>query len=131
MALAPPGPRRSPTANALGRALLILGDHRNLSIVREAFRSCRRFGDWQADVGAVGVPFVPPDDSGVFVFNCGAPAFQLSRERPEQEIGPRLVNMVRHIGNSRAPDAQSWISTFQAFSTQANPAILSVANSSA
>jgi DNA-binding HxlR family transcriptional regulator len=48
MAHAPPRHRRSPATNALGRALLILGDHRNLSIIREAFRSCRRFGDWQS-----------------------------------------------------------------------------------
>jgi len=55
------------------------------------------YGDWQADVGAVGVPFMPSDDSGIFVFNCGAPAFQLSRERLEHDVGPRLVNMVRSI----------------------------------
>ena len=35
------------TPNALGRTLLILGDHRNLNIILEAFREARRFGDWQ------------------------------------------------------------------------------------
>lgn len=54
-------------------------------------------GDWQRDVSAVGVPLVPPDGLGVFAFNCGAPAFQLTRERLETDIGPRLVNMVRNI----------------------------------
>lgn len=33
--------------NALGRALQIVGDHRNLAIIRGAFRGSRRFSDWQ------------------------------------------------------------------------------------
>ncbi len=45
--------------------------------------------------------------------------------------GTWTVKYVRHIGNSRAPDAQSWISTFQAFSNSASPASLSVGNTSA
>ena len=54
-------------------------------------------GDWQPDVRAVGVPLVPADGSGAFAFNCGAPAFQLTRERLENDIGPRLVNMARNV----------------------------------
>ncbi len=54
-------------------------------------------GDWQPDVRAVGVPLIPADGSGVFAFNCGAPAFQLTREQLESDIGPRLVNMVRNV----------------------------------
>jgi DNA-binding IclR family transcriptional regulator len=54
-------------------------------------------GDWQRDVSAVGVPLVPADGSGVFAFNCGAPAFQIARERLETDIGPRLVNLVRNV----------------------------------
>jgi len=45
--------------------------------------------------------------------------------------GTWTVSYVRHIGNSRAPDAQSWISTFQAYSNSAAPASLSVADTSA
>jgi DNA-binding IclR family transcriptional regulator len=54
-------------------------------------------GDWQKDVAAVGAVLIPPDGSGLFAFNCGAPAFHFSRERLEADIGPRLVNMVRNI----------------------------------
>lgn len=54
-------------------------------------------GEWQTDVTAVGVPLIPADGSGIFAFNCGAPAFHFSRERLENDIGPRLVNMVRNI----------------------------------
>jgi DNA-binding IclR family transcriptional regulator len=54
-------------------------------------------GDWQKDVAAVGAALIPPDGSGLFAFNCGAPAFHFTRARLESEIGPRLVNMVRNI----------------------------------
>lgn len=54
-------------------------------------------GDWQKDVAAVGVPLIPPDGSGIFGFNCGAPAFHFSRDKLENDIGPRLFNMVRNI----------------------------------
>jgi DNA-binding IclR family transcriptional regulator len=54
-------------------------------------------GDWERDISAVGVPLIAPDGSGVFAFNCGAPAFQFTRERLETDIGPRLANMVRNV----------------------------------
>ncbi|MCC7347770.1 MAG: IclR family transcriptional regulator [Variibacter sp.] len=54
-------------------------------------------GEWQQDVTGVAVPVVPSDRSGVFAFNCGAPAFQISRERLETDIGPRLVNLARNV----------------------------------
>jgi DNA-binding IclR family transcriptional regulator len=54
-------------------------------------------GEWERDINAVGVPLVAPDGSGVFAFNCGAPAFQFTRERLESDIGPRLVNLVRNV----------------------------------
>jgi DNA-binding IclR family transcriptional regulator len=34
---------------------------------------------------------------GLLVFNCGGPSFQLSREKLEEDIGPRLVHMVSNI----------------------------------
>ena len=43
------------------------------------------------------MPLIAPDGSGVFAFNCGAPAFQFTREQLESDIGPRLVNMVRNV----------------------------------
>jgi DNA-binding IclR family transcriptional regulator len=54
-------------------------------------------GEWERDINAVGVPLIAPDGSGVFAFNCGAPAFQFTRERLESDIGPRLVNLVRNV----------------------------------
>jgi DNA-binding IclR family transcriptional regulator len=54
-------------------------------------------GEWEHDINAVGVPVTVPDGSGIFAFNCGAPAFQFTRKRLESDIGPRLVNMVRNV----------------------------------
>ena len=54
-------------------------------------------GEWERDINAVGVPLIAPDGSGAFAFNCGAPAFQFTRDRLESDIGPRLVNMVRNV----------------------------------
>lgn len=45
--------------------------------------------------------------------------------------GTWTISAIRHVGNSRAPDAQSWISVFQAYSNGASPNAISVANSSA
>lgn len=54
-------------------------------------------GDWQRDVSGVGVPLIPSDGSSIFVFNCGAPAFRLTRDKLENDLGPSLVNMVRNV----------------------------------
>jgi DNA-binding IclR family transcriptional regulator len=57
-------------------------------------------GEWKADVNGVGVPLIPADGSPILVFNCGAPAFQISRDRLESDIGPRLVHLVRNVAAS-------------------------------
>lgn len=54
-------------------------------------------GEWHPDVSAVGVPIVPADRSGLFAINCGAPAFQISRQQLETDFGPRLVNLARNV----------------------------------
>jgi len=54
-------------------------------------------GDWEAGVNAVGVPLVAADGSGVFAFNCGAPSFLISPERLDEDVGPRLVALVRKV----------------------------------
>ena len=54
-------------------------------------------GEWQSDINAVGVPIALPDGSGVLAFNCGGPAFLLSRDRLVDELGPRLVLLGRNV----------------------------------
>ncbi|MEH2624180.1 DNA-binding IclR family transcriptional regulator [Bradyrhizobium sp. AZCC 1719] len=54
-------------------------------------------GEWQDDVHAVGVPLKLGDGTGPYAFNCGAPAFRFTEDRLINDIGPRLVTMVRNI----------------------------------
>ena len=54
-------------------------------------------GDWQNDVAAVGVALKLNDGTGPYAFNCGAPAFRFTEDRLLNDIGPRLVAMVRNI----------------------------------
>ncbi|KRR30208.1 MULTISPECIES: IclR family transcriptional regulator [Bradyrhizobium] len=54
-------------------------------------------GEWQDDVHAVGVPLKLSDGTGPYAFNCGAPAFRFTEDRLINDIGPRLVTMVRNI----------------------------------
>jgi DNA-binding IclR family transcriptional regulator len=54
-------------------------------------------GDWQTDVAAVGVALKLNDGTGPYAFNCGAPAFRFTEDRLVNDIGPRLLAMVRNI----------------------------------
>ena len=54
-------------------------------------------GDWHDDIGAAGVALKLNDGTGPYAFNCGAPAFRFTEERLINDIGPRLVAMVRNI----------------------------------
>jgi DNA-binding IclR family transcriptional regulator len=54
-------------------------------------------GEWQNDVHAAGVALKLNDGTGPYAFNCGAPAFRFTEDRLRNDIGPRLVAMVRNI----------------------------------
>src|SRR5258708_26340968 len=54
-------------------------------------------GEWQDDVAAVGVAVKLNDRTAPYAFNCGAPAFRFTEDRLLNDIGPRLVAMVRNI----------------------------------
>jgi DNA-binding IclR family transcriptional regulator len=58
---------------------------------------CMSIGAWHKDVNAVAVPYIPEDGSDVLSFNCGGPSFQLRRHMLEDDIGPRLVTLVRNV----------------------------------
>ncbi len=58
---------------------------------------CLSIGDWQKDVNAVAAPFIATDSSEILSFNCGGPSFQLRRHMLEDDIGPRLVTLVRNV----------------------------------
>jgi len=51
--------------------------------------------EWHDDIHAVGVALKLNDGTGPYAFNCGAPAFRFTEDRLRNDIGPRLVAMVR------------------------------------
>jgi DNA-binding IclR family transcriptional regulator len=63
----------------------------------EKWGMCFSLGDWRQDVNAVAVAMKPVTGAGVLTFNCGGPSFLLRRHMLEDDLGPRLVNMVRNI----------------------------------
>ncbi|UEM07815.1 IclR family transcriptional regulator (plasmid) [Skermanella rosea] len=59
---------------------------------------CTNIGEWQTEVNSVAVPLrTPRHEMPALAFNCGGPAYLLSRERLEQDLGPRLAEMARKI----------------------------------
>ena len=61
------------------------------------FGFCLACGDWQKDINAAGVPLIKPDGSGVVAFSVGGPAFVLRQHMLEDDLGPRLVHLVRNV----------------------------------
>ncbi len=58
---------------------------------------CSSLGEWRPEVHAIAAPLVPPDGSGITVFSCSGASFQLRRELLENDIGPRLLNLVGNV----------------------------------
>jgi len=58
---------------------------------------CLSLGDWRKEVHAIAVPLVPDDGSEVMVFSCSGASFQLDVETIEQDIAPRLINIVENV----------------------------------
>jgi DNA-binding IclR family transcriptional regulator len=47
-----------------------------------------------------GVPLVDPDVARTMAFNCGGPSFLLPQEKLIEDLGPRLVQLVRNVDMS-------------------------------
>lgn len=58
---------------------------------------CLSSGLWEAKISAVGVPFIDADPVRSMAFNCGGPSFLLPRDVLINDLGPRLVQMVRRV----------------------------------
>ncbi|MGH8765125.1 MAG: IclR family transcriptional regulator [Burkholderiales bacterium] len=58
---------------------------------------CNATGEFRREVNAVGVPMRRTVDGEIITFNCGVPSFALKKGQIEDDIGPRLVAMVRNI----------------------------------
>ena len=58
---------------------------------------CVSSGDLRREVHAAGAPMRRNVDGEIVTFNCGVPAFLLKKGQLEEDLGPRLVAMVRNI----------------------------------
>jgi DNA-binding IclR family transcriptional regulator len=58
---------------------------------------CASFGDLRPEVVAVAVPFPRMVNGRHIVFNCVMHAFRVTRKQVENDIGPRLADMVRSL----------------------------------
>ncbi len=65
-------------------------------------------GEWHDDIHAAGVALTLNDGTGPYAFNCGAPAFRFTEERLRDDIGPRLLAMVRKIETALGGTAQPY-----------------------
>ena len=59
---------------------------------------CFSLGDWRENVNSIAAPLTHADGT-VQAINCGGPSWQLSVEKLENEIGPRLVEICRRLEN--------------------------------
>ena len=69
---------------------------------------CSSFGDWQEDVNAIAVAFVPTGGGPQLALSCGGPAFTLTRAHLIEEVRPKLLDLVRSWqmlpgGNDKRP----------------------------
>ncbi|HXZ52107.1 MAG TPA: IclR family transcriptional regulator [Burkholderiales bacterium] len=58
---------------------------------------CVSIGELRREVSAVAVPMRRTVDGEIIAFNCGVPSFALKKGQLEDDIGPRLVAMVRNV----------------------------------
>lgn len=58
---------------------------------------CSTFQTWDNNISAVGVPLVDVDSNKMMALNCGGPSFLFSKEVLINDIGPRLVNLVKEL----------------------------------
>ena len=81
-------------------------DEGNWATVKEGFEKalsdykelgfCLSLGNWRSEVHAIAVPLVM-EDGTVMVFSCSGASFQMPRQLFENEIGPRLINLVGNV----------------------------------
>ena len=62
----------------------------------QEFGYCTSLGNWRTEVHAVAVPLVQ-DNGTIMVFSCSGASFQISKQLIENEIGPRLINLVGNV----------------------------------
>lgn len=57
---------------------------------------CMSLGNWRTEIHAIAVPLTLQDGT-IMVFSCSGASFQMSRQLIEEDIGPRLINLVGNV----------------------------------
>ncbi len=68
-------------------------------LARQGF--CTSFGDWLADVNAVGAPILSVDGDHLYGLNAGGPSFLVPPEILLERLGPRLAEITRELSGPR------------------------------
>ena len=55
------------------------------------------FGEWQKDVNAIAVAFMPANGRSLMVVNCGGPGVNLSPQFLMSQVRPELVKLVKQL----------------------------------
>jgi DNA-binding IclR family transcriptional regulator len=58
---------------------------------------CVSYGELRREIYSVGVPMRRTVDGEIVAFNCSMPSFVLKKGQLEEDLGPRLVTMVRNV----------------------------------
>lgn len=62
----------------------------------QEFGYCMSLGNWRTEVHAIAVPLVL-DDGTIMAFSCSGASFKMSKQLLEDDIGPRLLNLVGNV----------------------------------
>lgn len=58
---------------------------------------CSSFGEWQKDVNAIAVAFMPASGRALMVVNCGGPGVNLSPQFLMSQVRPQLAALVKQL----------------------------------
>ncbi len=61
---------------------------------------CVSMGEWRKDINAVGAPIAATGGGAIYALSLGGPAYLVSQEQVDQEIGPALAAAAISIGAS-------------------------------
>jgi DNA-binding IclR family transcriptional regulator len=63
---------------------------------------CSSLGDWRQEVHAIAAPLRRGEGFPPIVFSCSGPAFELTVDAVQRDVGPRLVALVGNVSHALA-----------------------------
>ncbi len=68
---------------------------------------CSSLGEWRPEVHAIAVPLRRGEGFPPIVFSCSGPAFELTVEAVQRDVGPRLVALVGNVAHALTATGRS------------------------